>query len=231
MTLPTPPLIFFSGLAADETVFAAQRLRFPTLSVPRWIAPEKNESLSVYCQRFAREIQPATTPILGGASFGGIIALEMARYLVPRAVVLIGSVRRPSELPRRVCWLRPFCEMTGLIPVRFLQTLALPATSRTARRMMPHLAGLARQFCGADPQVFRWSLRQILKWSVEPEVDCPVFQIHGNRDFVLPPGERKPDRMIEGGGHVISLTHAAIVNSFIESCLMDLRIPTCHELS
>lgn len=223
MTAPlAPPLILFSGLAADATVFAPQKLAVPQLVVPRWIAPHADETMSAYCERFADQLQTSGPCVIGGASFGGIIALEMARYLNPLAVILVGSVRGPAELPRRMRVLRLLGNAVPLLPVSPLQWSAAAGTSAAARRILPHHAGLARQFCDADAAVFRWSVRQILSWKTTPVVTCPVYQIHGERDRVLPVRYTNPDVVVRGGGHVISLTHASQVNAFLRSCLKQI---------
>ncbi|QDU31134.1 Alpha/beta hydrolase family protein [Anatilimnocola aggregata] len=213
------PLILFSGLAADASVFAPQKLAFPQLVVPRWLKPERRETLTSYCERVAAEIRPNTRCVLGGASFGGIIALEMAQYLNPLAVVLIGSVRGPSELPRRVCFWRPFRSLVPLAPVTPFQWSAGKVS--LLQQWWPHFAGVARQFSQADADVFRWSVRQLLAWQNAPVVDCPVFQIHGQFDRVLPARLTRPDVVVPGG-HVISLTHSQAVNEFLRHSLQQV---------
>ena len=211
------PLILLSGLAADAAVFAPQRLVFPQLVVPPWLVPSQNETLSDYAARMADAVRPAGDCVLGGASFGGMLALEMARFLKPRAILLIGSVRGPQELPLRVRMWRKLGPAVSLLPIAPLQWSA--GSANIARRWLPHLAGVARQFSQADQDVFRWSLRQLLAWQQAPAVECPIYQIHGDCDRVLPIACTRPARIIRGGGHVISLTHASEVNSLIGECL------------
>jgi pimeloyl-ACP methyl ester carboxylesterase len=220
MSDPELPLILLSGLAADATVFAPQQLAFPQVIVPPWIEPEPHDSLQTYAERFAEQIRPDGPCILGGASFGGIVALEMARYLKPRAMLLIGSVRSPAELPLRVRIWRKFQPAIPLLPIAPLQWSA--GSASLARKWLPHHAGVARQFRQADEEVFRWSLRQLLSWHETPVVDCPIFQVHGDCDRVLPMSRTRPDTIVRGGGHVISLTHSREVNEFIRNCLRQL---------
>jgi pimeloyl-ACP methyl ester carboxylesterase len=213
-------LILFSGLAADANVFAPQTLCFSQLVVPPWPKPQPNETLDSYCDRLAETIGPDGDAIIGGASFGGIVALCVAQRLKPAAVILIGSVRSPTELP---CWLRslrPLKTLVPLIPVRLLQFCCAPIASQFARRWFPHFCGLAKQFCGSDPAVFKWSLARILDWNTTPNVDSPVFHIHGRRDFVLPMRYTKPDAVVDRGGHVITLTHPDEVNAYIHSAVI-----------
>jgi pimeloyl-ACP methyl ester carboxylesterase len=217
------PLILLSGLAADAAVFAPQRLAFPQLIVPPWIKPLSNESISNYAERFAAECCPAGECVLGGASFGGMLALEMARFVKPRALLLIGSVRSPLELPRRVRMWRRLSPAVNFLPIPPLQWSA--GSAAIARRWLPHLAGVAQQFSQADEEVFRWSLQQLLAWNTVPQVDCPIYQIHGDCDRVLPIACTQPDVVVRGGGHVISMTHAREVNAFLADCLQKIELP------
>ncbi len=216
---PTP-LILFSGLAADSNIFVPQKVAFPQLIVPRWPKPLPSDTLGSYSDRLADELRTNTPAIIGGASFGGIIALHVAQRLNPLAVLLIGSVRSPSELSRLVRVSRPLRPLLRLLPVRLMQLCSAPFASKLTQRLAPHLGSLAMQFRGSDPTVFRWSLARILDWSSAPNINCPVSQIHGDRDFVIPLHYTHPDMVVAGGGHVISLTHAADVNTFIRSAMI-----------
>src|SRR5207237_7796437 len=89
--------------------FAPQREAFANLMVPKWIPPQSNESLAGYAARLARQVDIAGKLgpcFIGGASFGGFVALEMARHLDAKACFLIGSVRSPDQLPLRIRALR-----------------------------------------------------------------------------------------------------------------------------
>lgn len=223
--MPSPqetPLILFSGLAADADVLVPQKFAFPQLIVPHWPRPQPTDTLESYSERLADDLRGQGRVVIGGLSFGGIVAQHVAQHLDPLAVVLIGSVRTPGELPpylqaaRRLRWLVRF------IPVRLLQVLSIPFTSRAVRRIAPHFSALARQFRHADPAVLQWSLARILDWNAVPPVDCPVYQIHGHRDFLFPHRYTDPDAIVEQGGHVISLTHGKEVNEFIRQVLTEV---------
>jgi pimeloyl-ACP methyl ester carboxylesterase len=217
------PLILFSGLGADDGIFVAQKLAFPQLVVPRWPVPESGDTLHSYAARIAAEIRPTAPCIVGGASFGGIVALHVACHLDALAVVLIGSVRRPDELPGRVRVARCLRPIVPLLPVSLLQMLAAPFASSSANRMMPHIAALARQFRRSNPAVVRWSIARILDWCSPPVVSCPVVHVHGSRDFVLPVRCTHPDTIVAGGGHVLSATHPREVNAFLGSVMTQVQ--------
>lgn len=205
-------------MGANESIFLPQQICFPNLIVVPWQVPEDGESLASYCARVAKDVDPGCPCIVGGASFGGIVALEMASQLDARGCILIGSVRSPAEIPKRIRALKILAPILNFLPfgaLKFLAKLAIPALRWFQAK---HIAGLAAQFGASDSRVLRWSIEQVFRWNSET-FEVPIRQIHGQNDFVFPVSRLEPDTSIEGGGHVISLTHPRQVNAFIRESL------------
>jgi pimeloyl-ACP methyl ester carboxylesterase len=209
--------MLFSGLAADESIFWPQKRAFPGLVVPRWIAPLPRETLANYCERWAASLAPIAPRLIGGASFGGIIALEMAKHLQPAAVILIGSLRRREDLPWYIRAIAPARTLVPWVPWRALQSLAAGVNRPWLAKRFPHSSGVMRQFSNADCGVLSWSLQQLLAWQGTAPPNCPIYQIHGSHDRILP--LRKGAERIANGGHIISLTHAKEVNAFLHEIM------------
>jgi thioesterase domain-containing protein len=207
------PLILFSGMGADDSVFLRQKVAFPNLIVPDWLPPFKTDDLSSYCARLANFIGPDGPVIVGGASFGGIVALEMTRHLDTLGCILIGSVRGPHQLPNRIRMLRSVSGAVDIAPISMLQQSAAVSVVAAENAGADHLAGVTRQFANADPKVLRWSAKQILRW--DSNYDVKTCHIHGDRDHVFPISCVEPDEIVVGGGHVISMTHGRQVNEFL----------------
>lgn len=208
------PLILLSGLAADARIFTPQKIVFPQLQCPGWLEPERAETIHDYAGRLAETLDEGPC-IVGGASFGGIVALHLAEHVDAQAVILIGSIQSPSQLPLYTRCARPLRFLVRCIPIRFLQFLARPIATRVIKRHAPFAYGLACQFLDCNPAVFKWSLSRLLDWSSTPTVSCPVFHLHGDRDWTLPLRYTDPDKIVAGGGHVLSLTHPDEVNAYI----------------
>ncbi|HEY4261780.1 MAG TPA: hypothetical protein VGM98_16535 [Schlesneria sp.] len=83
------PLFLLSGMAADERLFADQLSQFPDLRILPWLDAAPGESLRSYAERMSRQIDSGQPCIIGGASFGGIVALEMTQHLPAVACILI----------------------------------------------------------------------------------------------------------------------------------------------
>jgi pimeloyl-ACP methyl ester carboxylesterase len=64
-------------------------------------------------------------------------------------------------------------------------------------------------------EFIRWGARAILEWRGCEELPCPVFHVHGRRDRIIPCRAVKADVRVDGGGHVVNLTHGSEVNSAI----------------
>jgi pimeloyl-ACP methyl ester carboxylesterase len=86
-------MMLLPGMAANEMLFEPQRRAFPGLIVPPWSDPDPREPLACYARRMAGAIKLSRPAIIGGVSFGGIVALEMANHLGLAECVLISSIR------------------------------------------------------------------------------------------------------------------------------------------
>ena len=214
-------LILLPGVGADHRLLEPQRAAFPQLVVPPWIPPRKNESLPQYAARMAETVSPLRDVplILGGVSFGGMVAYEMARHLKPDAVVLIASCRtRKSLWPIYSLgrWLLP------LIPIQawnVAKLLSGPVLRIKHRRSVAKRELLTAIFKQSDSRFMHWVLQAILSWEPMPLAGTPVFQIHGGRDCVIPTRRVKADVLIPNGGHLINLTHADEVNALLRHAL------------
>lgn len=93
------PLVLIPGLGADERLFYPQQAAFPNSIAPHWLLPEKGETLESYARRWADDLRLQPGCALAGVSFGGMVALEMSRWVQAEAVFLIGSCRDPRSIP------------------------------------------------------------------------------------------------------------------------------------
>ena len=50
------PLVLLSGLAADARVFTPQKIAFPQMQCPRWLIPERSETINDYAGRLAETL-------------------------------------------------------------------------------------------------------------------------------------------------------------------------------
>jgi pimeloyl-ACP methyl ester carboxylesterase len=186
--------------------------------VPRWIAPlSERESLPRYARRIARTLDTSTPFYLGGISFGGMLALEVARHVRPERIFLLSSCTSRRGIPHayRLAGdlLLPYLITPILNPLKSLPSRVrsfgpanLLATNRLVQEMVRD----------CSPRLFRWSVASLLKWDGHHDPIAPVVHIKGDRDNVLPHYLSRPTHYIAGAGHLMNMTHAEQVNQIIE---------------
>jgi pimeloyl-ACP methyl ester carboxylesterase len=221
--LPMDRLILLSGMGADARVFEHQLTTFSQAICPPWIPPHAGETLTAYAERFAHALRLAISDepcVLGGASFGGFVAAEMARHLAVRALILVGSVKSPSELPPVIRGSNMLAAAASAMPFSLVRPLCrlidiLPESSvRLRTRQILQQAG------DADDSFLKWACIAVMRWQDNTQpIPCPVHHIHGTADRILPIRYTRPTHVVRGGGHVLTMTHPDQVNALIADAL------------
>lgn len=213
----TPTLLLFPGLGADPRVFGPQRSLPFQLLFGHWSEPESaRETLAHYAHRVADEIGPRENLYVGGVSLGAMVALEAARLLNGRGVILIGgctSGKQISPVFRSVLSTSAALPKRLVRPSLLLSPLAFMMFERLSR---VHRRLMTRVLREHSPEQTRWSCRAILDWeccAMKPEV--PVVAIHGEDDRVIPLANVKVHHVVPRGRHLINLQCAGEVNRIV----------------
>ena len=202
-------------MGADERVFLPQLKAFSNLIVPRWIEPEPRETLKGYAARMAARVDPHGPCFVGGASFGGMLAIEMTHHLEARCCFLIGSVASPAEYPFWLTLLRGAPEVARVFPFGAFTGASALLLASWPRGFSPYFRGFAEQIAQADPRFLRWATTAMLQWQAPTPPAIPIYRLHGAKDRILPIRNRKGVQIFPDGGHLISLSHGPAVNRFL----------------
>ena len=212
------PVYFVSGLGADETVFSRLQLK-ETLDIHHlpWLAPIPDERMEAYALRMGQSIEDPKGSVLVGLSFGGIMAIEIAKRIPVKQVVLISSVKSKTEMPINL----------NLIGLLHLQKL-LPASK------LLHFKELTAWFFGvregsdkemlfdllerSDERIVDWSTDKIVSWNGEHKLSN-ISHIHGTADAVFPIRNIRPDERVQGGPHFMVYTHAQEVSAWLDEVI------------
>ena len=219
--MPKPRLLLIPGLGVNHRLFHHQRAAFPDLIVPDWIDPIPRETLAAYAKRLASTITHDGPLVVGGVSFGGMLALEMARHLNAKNIVLIASSR--SATPIRPL-LRCAERCARSIPSALIASsmfLAPAVLGRGGGVPKAERALLAEMVRDVSIPLLRWGARAIMEWPGCSDPPAPVRHIHGDRDWVIPHTRLAPapDLLIRGGPHVLNLSHPREINAYLAETL------------
>lgn len=206
----------FPGIGADARLLEPQRAAGIEIEVPSWIAPLHRETLPEYAARIATTIRTPRPYWIGGVSFGGAIALEVARHVQPTGVLLIASCRSCREITRFHAIARSLARFTPASAQKWMN-LHTPATLRAVGACTPRDRELILAMIRDTPASFlKWALQEILRWAGPGELSIPIHRIHGERDRTIPcPRNADNCVVVLDAGHLINVTHASDVNEFI----------------
>lgn len=207
------------GLGGDKRMYEAQLKRYPNTRVIEFIEPFKNETIESYTRRLSSEIDTSEPFQLLGVSLGGIMCVEIAKFLNPERVILISSVKSRRELP---LWIRffKFFPVQKIIPgamYLWMFLILVRIKSLTLRRnfITARLRDMARD---ADRGFVYWAVHRVVTWR-NMEVPKNVVHIHGRKDYLFPLYRCKVDHTIEKGTHAMILTHAREINDILKQYL------------
>lgn len=230
-------LVLFPGLGADEKLFFEQKRHFKEIVItPSWIAPKEGETLSPYCERYAEDLMKGplagiSEVFLGGFSFGGMVALELASILSRkknvkvRGVLLISSGRTNQIIRTAFKMQAAFGSMfpNKLIQL-ILRKLMLRNFVNSESLNGDQVQCLKQMAHSIDIRFFKWSLKACAQWSpgvrfIAQDLKFPIFEIQGETDSIIPRSLEPGVVTLKGANHLIQYTHAKEVNQWIEDVI------------
>lgn len=211
---------FISGLGADKRIFSKLKLdeKINIIHID-WINPVKNELLSAYAERLSKVIDKSQPYALVGVSFGGMIAVEIAKILKPTITVIISSTMLSMHLPALYRFAGKF-GLLKLIPAKFLKSSnKLTQSYYFGTRSGSEKALLSKIIKDTDPYFLKWAIGSILSWEnkIKP---ARIFHIHGTNDKILYSKKATPDFVIENGTHFMVYQNAAEISRIIDKLLL-----------
>ena len=213
------PIYFMPGLAAGPEIFTNLELdseKF-TLHYLKWINPiSVAEKIDNYAYRLSKEIKEES-PILIGVSFGGIMVQELAKFVHPKKVIIISSVKSPNELPGRFKFAK-FTRIYKLFPIKIIENFE-DYTKYFLGKSLKKKANLYKKYLYVrSKESLKWSIYTIIKWEQIKPIES-IVHIHGDADMVFPIKNIENAIEIKNGTHAMILTKAKEISKIIDTVL------------
>lgn len=205
-------LYLFSGLGADERAFEHLVLPGYKKVFIQWIPPEPDESMPHYAQRIRAQIN-TPDPVLIGLSFGGMMAVEVAKQIPVRKLVLISSAKTRADLAAGSNLFFRW-ELYKIIPGSMLQQSNFMVNRLFGAKSAADKKLLAAILEDTDVSFFRWAMDRIVSWENDT-VPPHLLHIHGTADRIIPFSSVHADVSIEDGGHLMILNRADTISKII----------------
>ena len=207
----------FSGLGADERVFQKLKLQGYQPVHIRWLEPEKRESIADYAKRLTKQIK-STRPILVGLSFGGIIAIEIAKQLDTEKVILISSTKNKKEIPfyfKIFRWL----PIQRLLPARIILWFGqLLASWFFSLETIDERKLFRAILFDTDAKFMKWAIDRVVSWKNEL-IPNNIYHIHGESDRIFPYKFVEEDFSVTKGGHFMIMNRAEHISQLIQKII------------
>lgn len=194
-------LYVISGLGIDERAFEHINFGNNIVTHINWIAPPKDISIQAYAQLLSKKI---TTPnaVLIGLSFGGIMAIEVAKLISVSKIILLSSVKTKAELPfwMKLCGYLQIHYVLKVLPITLFKTpnfLVYKAFGLTNEKDRIVLRNIMKDI---DPTFLRWALQQVACWQ-NTVIPNNIFHIHGNKDGLFPISKISHAIEVKNAGH------------------------------
>ena len=206
-----------SGLGADEGAFSHLEINGHQLVYIPWLLPEKNENIDAYAKRMSVVITDKD-PTIMGLSFGGMMAIEIAKFLPVKKIILISSITSMNELP---AW------MKGVAMFKLNKMFAM-RSHKVLEPIQNRLLGVSKN--SAEIEMVRnyrknapilyttWAINEVINWR-NNFIHPSIFHIHCDDDKMFPIKKLSPTYVVKGGGHFMIMNKAAEVSAYINSIL------------
>ena len=205
-------IYIFSGLGADERVFQFINFFEQKPVFIHWTDPLPDETLESYAARISFKIT-APNPVLIGLSFGGIMAVEVAKIIRPQKIILISSVQSKKEIPF-------IYKFAGRLKLHKLVPAAMMKKANFITYWLFGIKGneekkmLAAILNTTDTVFLSWAIDKILTWKNKSATDNLV-QIHGTKDRLFPV-YKKAKVVVEQGGHFMIVNRAQEISNILQ---------------
>jgi len=244
--MSVPKIFLIPGLGADRDLFYPQKEYFgKQLHVIEEAGDEslwrKKPSMSAAADAFLKKIVPLVPEhgefVLGWMSFGGSLAMEIARRMVsdrcccpPLTLALVASNRTSDTISRSFHVNRL---VGSIVPSSMVRRSLRGLSSLFAHReglQLQDRRRLREMANRADLNQLMWGAKAIADWSFTDEdasgIGVPIHQIHGGHDWVIPISPRHATETLDNGRHLITWTYRDAVNTWLGNLVEVCRHPT-----
>lgn len=200
------------GIGADETVFKKLQVPGKELVHIHWPEFDKHDELGCYAQKIIPQIKEEN-PVILGLSFGGMLAIEIAKIHPVRKIILVSSAKTKYELPQYGKFFRTLI-LSQVIP-SFLYTIPNTVTYKLfGAHKEEEIDMLKGVFENTDGKLMKWAMKAITLWRNETYPE-PLVHIHGTADKILPIENIHANYIIEGGSHIMIYNRAQEISNII----------------
>lgn len=196
------------GMGASAAMYNALKHKADCeIIFPNWPAYRGEKTYAEVARRVIDDYNINDGDIVGGSSLGGMVALELANLIDPKAIILLGSAVSSKEVQTLLSLIAPLVPIT---PISVVQVLVGKNKNL-----------VSSMFADSDTEFIRAMCQHLNSWSGYRGSLENVFRLHGKKDLIIPCPAFGCD-VLEDAGHLLAITHAQETASFLEKTRKEL---------
>jgi hypothetical protein len=209
------------GVGANDKVFMNLDLPGYEIVHIKWPKHKKNESLQSYVKKLVPQIKTDTEPIFIGLSFGGIVAIELAKLIQPSKIVLISSIKTHHERPLKLMFLNSL-KFHRLLPGKLVLQFRFWLNWLLGKLSAEEWELIESMIKEVNIEFNEWAVDQVIHWHND-EVPDNLVHIHGTGDRIFPSFYVKKAIWIKGGSHFMVVNRAKEISKIIMKDLREVK--------
>ncbi|WP_184549114.1 alpha/beta hydrolase [Mucilaginibacter sp. FT3.2] len=210
-------IYLIAGLGADTRVYNNINFRDHEVIPVDWIEPNPLDTLAVYAQKLVCQYNIQVDSIVIGNSLGGMLAVEIAKFIPVKKVIIISSIKTSDEAPWYFKLFRNL-PVQKLIPGKLVTSMGFVIKPMFGK-MSEGDAWLFQDMLKKTSPVFvKWAMSAILIWKNEV-IPPNLYHITGDKDLIFDYKRIKDATVIKGGTHIMIFDKAKEINKFLKQIL------------
>jgi len=206
-----------AGLGADTRVYNNIDLNEYEVICVDWVLPHKTDTLTTYAQKLIYQYNILNNSIVIGNSLGGMIAVEMAKIIPVRKVILISSIKTIDEAP----WYFRFFRMIPvykIVPNSLLNSMGFMIEVFFGKMNAADSWLFKDMLKNSSPVFMKWAMDAVLKWD-NTIVPPHIVQIGGDQDLIFSYKRIRGATIVKGGTHIMIFDKAKEINKWLKKIL------------
>jgi pimeloyl-ACP methyl ester carboxylesterase len=210
-------IFLIPGLGADTRIYNNIELPDHEVTCVDWIEPNETDTLATYAQKLIYQYHIKQNSIIIGNSLGGMLAIEMAKFMPIEKVILISSIRTVDEEPAYFKFFRAV-PLYKLVPPAWFNSMGFGIEFVFGKMNAVDKWLFKDMLKKSSPTFLKWSMKASLAWK-NKTIPPNVFQMIGDKDMIFPYEKQKDAIVIKGGTHIMIFDKAKEVNKILKRIL------------
>ena len=210
-------IFLISGLGADTRIYNNIDLANHDVTCVDWIEPNQTDTLAIYAQKLIYQYHITPDSIVIGNSLGGMLAIEIAKFIALKKAILISSIKTIGEAPRYFSFFR-MLPVYKLMPGKWMPKVGHLVKPVFGKMKVDDAWLFSDMLQNSSPVFLKWAMGAVLKWD-NKTIPPNVVQITGDKDLVFNYKRIKDAIIIKGGTHIMIFDKANEINKLLKNIL------------